>query len=66
MSWHRGTRQWRAQLRVKGSIQNYEEHFKEELDAAKRVNKLCEAMNIPLRNPGIAGIPTQQYRCQVT
>jgi hypothetical protein len=36
--------------------------FKDELDAAKRVNQLCEELGIPLQNPTISAIPNQQYQ----
>ena len=38
--------------------------FNDELDAAKRVNQLCEEMGIPYKNPGISATPNQQ--CHVT
>ena len=63
VSWHRTSGKWRAQLRVKGREEKCGGSFDHELHAAKRINQLCEEMDIPLRNPGIAGIPTQQ--CQV-
>ena len=36
--------------------------FKDELDAAKRANQLCEELKIPLQNPEISAIPNQQYQ----
>ena len=36
--------------------------FKDELDAAKRVNQLCEEQGIPLQNPEISAIPNEQYQ----
>merc|ERR1712034_212713 len=33
-----------------------------EMDAAKRVNQLCEEMGISLQNPEISAVPTQQYQ----
>ena len=54
VSWHKGSRRWQVKLIVKGHIQNGG-YFKEDLDAAKKVNQLCEKLEIPLQNPGIVG-----------
>jgi hypothetical protein len=54
VSWHKENGQWRAILTLKRNIQKYGGYFKDELDAAKRVNQLCEELEIPLRNPSIA------------
>merc|ERR1711925_524 len=62
VSWHKCNRKWRAQLSLKGKIQKHGGIFKNELEAAIKVNQLCEEMEIPLQNPGISAIPTQQ--CQ--
>jgi hypothetical protein len=35
-------------------------NFTNELDAGKKVNQLCEEMRIPLQNPDIGQIQTQQ------
>jgi hypothetical protein len=35
-------------------------YFNDELDAAKRLNQLCEELEISLQNPGITGMPNQQ------
>merc|ERR1712034_143133 len=59
--WNKENGQWRVQLTVKGQNQNGG-HFKEELDAAKKVNQLCEKLEAPLRNPGINAVPSQQYQ----
>merc|ERR1712096_268207 len=37
-------------------------YFKDELDAAKRMNQLCEELGIPLQNPEISATPNQQYQ----
>merc|ERR1712034_155931 len=62
VSWHKCNRKWRAQLSLKGKIQKHGGIFKNELEAAIKVNQLCEEMEIPLQNPGVSAIPTQQ--CQ--
>merc|ERR1712034_300891 len=51
---------WLVHMSLKGKQQKYGGYFREELDAAKKVNQLCEEMEIPLQNPGISAIPTQQ------
>merc|ERR1712034_14759 len=38
----------------------YGGYFENELDAAKRVNQLCEELEIPLQNPEISGVPNEQ------
>jgi len=57
--WNKIRRKWQAQLRSKYKKTNYGGHFNDELDAAKRVNQLCEESGIPLKNPGISSIPTE-------
>jgi len=34
--------------------------FDDELDAAKKVNELCHTFGIPLQNPGVVEMPTQE------
>jgi len=65
VSWHKESKQWRAHLNLRGKKTRNGGYFKDELDAAKRVNQLCEEMGIPLKNPGMSTIPTQQYPFQV-
>ena len=60
--WEKKSEKWKTQLTLKGQIQKYGGCFKIELDAAKRINQLCEELGIPLQNPGISAIPTQQYQ----
>jgi len=60
--WHKESKQWRVHLNLRGEKTRNGGYFKDELDAAKRVNQLCEEMGIPLKNPGMSTIPTQQYR----
>ena len=62
VSWHKKSGQWYVRLHLKGGKEKYGEVFIDETDAAKRVNQLCEEMEIPLRNPGINAIPNQQYQ----
>jgi len=58
VTWHCG--KWYVQLQVMGQKQKYGGRFNDELDAAKKVNQLCEKFGIPLQNPGIVEMPTQQ------
>ena len=47
---------------MKGGQKKYGGVFKDELDAAKRVNQLCEEMGIAAQNAPINVIPNQQYQ----
>jgi len=60
--WHKKSEKWYVQLLVKGEKQSYGGMFNEELDAAKRVNQLCEKFGIPEKNHGIGTILTQKYQ----
>merc|ERR1712034_234911 len=60
--WHKQSGNWYAQLQVKGKKQKYGGIFKDELDAAKRINQLCEEFGIPPHNPTISAVPNQQYQ----
>merc|ERR1712034_251099 len=51
VSWNREKRKWQVQLQLKGQKQQYGGYFKEEVDAAKKVNQLCETLGIPLQHP---------------
>jgi hypothetical protein len=52
---------WYARLHLKGGKQKYGGYFENEMDAAKKVNELCEEIGIPPSNPGIIKIPNQPY-----
>jgi len=56
--WHTQSKRWRVKLCIKGHTV-IGGSFKHELDAAKRVNQLCEELGIPLQNPAI---PNEQYQ----
>jgi len=60
--WHKETGNWYAYVNLKGGKRKFCGCFKIELDAAKAVNQLCKEMKVPPQNPGIRGIPIQQYR----
>merc|ERR1712096_171791 len=48
--WHKEKSKWSVQLWLKEKKQKYGGYFENELDAAKRVNQLCEKLEIPLQN----------------
>merc|ERR1712034_129629 len=56
----RGT--WIARLQVKGQKPKHSGTFKDEMDAAKRLNQLCEELGIHLLNPEISTTPHQPYQ----
>merc|ERR1712034_264991 len=59
--WHKQARKWYVKITTKGQKPKYAGGmFKDESDAAKRVNQLCEELGIPLRNPTISAIPNQE------
>merc|ERR1712034_165138 len=60
--WHKQTGKWHVHLRLKGRETKHGGSFTNELDAAKKVNQLCEKLSIPLQNPEINAIPNQQYQ----
>jgi len=53
---HKNNRKWNARLYLKDQTQKYE------IDAAKRLNEICEEMGIPLRNPVTSITPIQQHQ----
>ena len=62
MTWHKKMNKWYAQVFLKRGQQKCGGYFKDELDAAKGVNQLCEELEIPLQNPEISMMPNQQYQ----
>ena len=60
--WNKEKSKWQALVYLKGKKQIYGGRFNDELDAAKRVNQLCEKLKIPPQNPTISAIPNQQYQ----
>merc|ERR1711925_41050 len=59
---HKQNGKWRVQLSIKGQKAKYGGIFKNELEAAKKANQLCEELGIPIYNPEISAIPSQQYQ----
>ena len=62
VSYHKHSDKWKVIVSLKGKKHKYGGTFNDELDAAKRVNQLCEDLGIPLLNPEISAIPNQQYQ----
>merc|ERR1712034_266933 len=62
VTWHKQRKKWYVLIYPKGQKRICGGMFKHELDAAKRVNQLCEELSIPLKNPGIVTIPNQKYQ----
>ena len=60
VNWRKESGKWYAYLILKGFTHKYGGCFNDELDAARKVNQLCEEMKIPLQNPEIAGMSNQQ------
>merc|ERR1712034_165143 len=58
VTWHKKSRKWYASVYHKGHKRKYGGMFNEELDAAKRVNQICEELNISPQNPNIQQSPT--------
>ncbi len=58
--YHKQTGKWYARLNLQGQKQKWGGYFNDELDAAKKLNQICEELEIPLQNPGITGMPNQQ------
>jgi hypothetical protein len=62
VSWHEQAGKWCVLISLKKQKQKYGGLFKDELDAAKRVNQICVEMGIPSKNPEISAVPNQDYQ----
>merc|ERR1712034_211828 len=51
-----------VRIYLKGEKPKFGGYFQDEVDAAKKVNQLCEEFEIPLQNPEISAIPNLQYQ----
>ena len=60
VAWNKGRKKWFVLIKPKGHNSKYGGYFKDELDAAKRANQLCEQLGIPLQNPKISIIANEQ------
>jgi len=58
--WHRARRRWCVKLCLKGGNSKSGGYFKNEQNAAKRVNQLCDEVGIPQKNPGMIKISNEQ------
>jgi len=59
--WYKQRTKWCARLHLYKK-QHFGGLFKNEVDAARKVNQLCEEMGIPHKNHGISAIPNQQWK----
>merc|ERR1712034_119105 len=57
--WNKDKRKWVVQLKLTGDKLTYGGMFKNELEAAKRVNQLCEEFGTTVKNPGISVVTNQ-------
>merc|ERR1712034_70927 len=57
--WDKRSNNWRVQLNLKGEKKKHGGFFKDERNAAKRVNQLCEEFGIPYKNHEIRTIKNQ-------
>jgi len=62
VSYDKQTGKWDVRVYSKGQKRKSGGRFNDELDAAKRVNQLCEELGIPLQNPGIRATPNEPYQ----
>jgi hypothetical protein len=62
VTYHKKTGKWQTLVSLKGQQQKYGGRFNDELDAAKRVNEICEDLGIPPQNPKIFAIQNQQFQ----
>ena len=60
--WNKQTGKWFAALGLKGDKPKFGGLFKDELDAAKKVNQLCEEFGFAQQNPTVSAIPDEQYQ----
>jgi len=60
--WHKSHKKWYVRVFLKGQKLKYGGSFKNELDAAKKVNQLCEDFGISQHNPDISTIPNVQVK----
>jgi hypothetical protein len=66
VTWNKQRKKWCAQVHYKGGNFKFGGSFKDELDAAKRVNQICEKLGIPSQNPKISTIPNQQKNKKIS
>ena len=62
VTYHKQTGKWHVRVSSKGQRPKYGGRFNDKMDAAKRVNALCEELGIALQNPGIVATPNELYK----
>jgi hypothetical protein len=62
VSYDKQTGKWDVRVYSKGQKRKSGGRFNDELDAAKRVNQLCEGFGIPQQNPEISATPNEPYQ----
>jgi len=62
VSWSTKIGKWHAKVYLQGAKNKFGGYFDNELDAAKRLNQICEQMGIPYKNYGIGAIPNEQWQ----
>jgi len=62
VSWNTASGKWHARIYLQGRRMKSSGYFNDELDAAKRVNQLCEEFGIPHKNHGIGTITSQEVK----
>ena len=58
VSWNEKRKLWQSKFHFNGKTSK--SYFENELDAAKRINQLCENMKILLKNPELPEMSNQQ------
>jgi hypothetical protein len=64
--WHKQIRKWYVSMYLPGGKKKYGGTFKNEVDAGKMVNHICEEWGLHPKNPEIVEIPNQQHVNMVT
>ena len=62
VSWHKQSRKWHVKLHLNGGNKKYGGNFRDEMDAAKRVNQLCKEFGILEKNPGIGTMSNRKWK----
>jgi len=60
--WARGDRRWLAAVYIEKNKKYYGGYYFEEIEAAKRVNQICDELGIEHKNPGVDAMPKQHKR----
>ena len=60
--WSESKNKWWVVLGLQGTKNKFGGYFDDELDAAKRLNQLCEEFGIPHKNHGISAKPNEEWQ----